>query len=73
MCANPVHVPYVSPANDPKAAKRMANAQVIACPRGHFDIYHIGAFDDAIAKQTEFLVQHLQRQMIFEHAGSNDC
>jgi len=42
-----------------KAAKRMTNAQVIAYPWGHFDIYHGEAFADAITKQTRFLLQHL--------------
>jgi pimeloyl-ACP methyl ester carboxylesterase len=42
-----------------KAAKRMTNAQVISYPFGHFDIYHGDGFNDAIAKQTSFLVQHL--------------
>ncbi len=43
-----------------KAAKRMTNAQVISYPFGHFDIYHGEGFEDAIAKQTNFLVQHLR-------------
>jgi len=42
-----------------KAARRMANAQVISYPFGHFDIYHGNGFEDAIAKQTSFLRQHL--------------
>lgn len=50
----------VAPASIRKAAKRMTNAQVIAYPCGHFDIYHGEAFDNAITKQTDFLVQHLQ-------------
>jgi alpha-beta hydrolase superfamily lysophospholipase len=50
----------VTPASIRSAAKRMTNAQVIAYPFGHFDIYHGEAFNDAIAKQTGFLTQHLQ-------------
>ena len=50
----------VTPASIRKAAKRMTNAQVIAYPCGHFDIYHGEAFDNAITKQTAFLRQHLQ-------------
>ncbi len=50
----------VAPASIRKAAKRMTNARVIAYPYGHFDIFHGEAFDDAIIKQTEFLMQHLQ-------------
>jgi uncharacterized protein len=42
-----------------KAARRIPNAQVISYPFGHFDIYHGSGFDDAIAKQTSFLRQHL--------------
>ena len=42
-----------------KAARRMPNAQVISYPFGHFDIYHGNGFEDAIAKQTSFLRQHL--------------
>ena len=42
-----------------KAARRMANAQVISYPFGHFDIYHGNGFEDAIAKQTSFFRQHL--------------
>ncbi len=43
-----------------KAARRMSNAQVISYPFGHFDIYHGSGFEDAIAKQTNFLLQHLK-------------
>lgn len=50
----------VAPASIRKAAKRMTNARVIAYPYGHFDIFHGEAFDDAIIKQTDFLMQHLQ-------------
>ena len=42
-----------------KAARRMKNAQVFSYPFGHFDIYHGNGFNDAIAKQTDFLIQHL--------------
>ena len=50
----------VSPASIRNAAKRMANAQVVAYPFGHFDIYNGEGFDDAIVKQTGFLIQHLR-------------
>jgi fermentation-respiration switch protein FrsA (DUF1100 family) len=49
----------VVPGTIRKAARRMANAQVISYPFGHFDIYRGEGFDDAIAKQTSFLARHL--------------
>lgn len=53
------HDSLVVPDTVRKAAKRMTNAQVISYPFGHFDIYHGDGYEDAISKQTNFLVQHL--------------
>jgi hypothetical protein len=33
---------------------------LVKYPIGHFDIYNGQNFEDAVAKQTEFLVKHLR-------------
>ena len=42
-----------------KTANKMPNAQLVKYPIGHFDIYKGNAFENAIQKQTEFLLTHL--------------
>jgi uncharacterized protein len=42
-----------------KAAKKMPRGELVKYPFGHFDIYTGEAFEDAIKKQTDFLLSHL--------------
>jgi pimeloyl-ACP methyl ester carboxylesterase len=50
--------------SDPKSiertAEKMPNSTLIKYPYGHFEIYNGGEFEEAVAKQTEFLVEHLK-------------
>jgi len=42
-----------------KTAKKIPNNELVKYPFGHFDIYTGEAFEDAVKKQTEFLLTHL--------------
>jgi uncharacterized protein len=42
-----------------KTAKKMPKGELVKYPFGHFDIYTGEAFEDAIKKQTNFLLSHL--------------
>lgn len=42
-----------------RAAKRMARAEVVRYPEGHFDVYFDEAFEISVADQVAFLRRHL--------------
>jgi uncharacterized protein len=42
-----------------KTAKKMPKGELVKYPFGHFDIYSGDAFENAVKKQTEFLLTHL--------------
>lgn len=42
-----------------KTAGKIPNAELVKYPFGHFDIYNGKPFEDAVKKQTEFLLSHL--------------
>jgi len=42
-----------------KAVNKMPNGKLIKYPYGHFDIYQGKDFEEAVRKQTEFLLTHL--------------
>lgn len=42
-----------------KTAKKIPKGELVKYPFGHFDIYTGEAFEDAVKKQTDFLISHL--------------
>jgi dienelactone hydrolase len=53
------HDSLIAPSAVRRAASRMARAEVVAYPFGHFDIYHGEAFDRALEQQSAFLRRNL--------------
>lgn len=53
------HDSLIAPGAVRRAAARMARAELVEYPVGHFDIYQGEFFDDAVGRQSAFLRHHL--------------